>query len=73
MNVYDRSWKAITPRTRLLIGGGVIVYAVVMESLSDVAEKKFDLVPTEDDMRRLENAIPKFRAVKRKEEQGEDS
>lgn len=48
----------------------MIVYAVSMEILSDVAEEKFHLVPTEDDRKRLESAIPRFRVVERKEGEG---
>lgn len=45
----------------------MIVYAISMEYLSDVAEKKLDLVPTEEDYKKLNEVVPKIRVVERKE------
>lgn len=50
----------------------MIVYAIGMEFLSDVAERKLDLVPTEDDIKRLDMVIPRIRVVERKEDSEED-
>lgn len=35
--------------------------------LSDIAEKKLDLVPTEEDKRKLDEMVPKIRVIERKE------
>lgn len=50
----------------------MIIYAIGMECLSDVAERKLDLVPTEDDMKRLGDVIPRIRVVERKQGPEED-
>lgn len=43
------------------------MYATAMLYISDAAEKKLDLVPTEEDKRRLEELVPKVRTVERRE------
>jgi len=43
----------------------VIVYAGLGLLLTDVAEEKFDLVPSEEDKRRLKELVPKVRVVDR--------
>ncbi|KAI5844592.1 hypothetical protein DFP73DRAFT_594695 [Morchella snyderi] len=60
-------YRNLTPQTRALVGAGVVVYATAMLYISDAAEKKLDLVPTEEDKRRLEELVPKVRAVERRE------
>lgn len=50
----------------------MIIYAIGMECLSDVAERKLDLVPTEDDVKRLGDVIPRIRVVERKQGSEED-
>jgi hypothetical protein len=44
----------------------VIAYATVGLFLSDIAEEKLQLVPTEEDKRQLSELVPKVRAVERK-------
>lgn len=61
------SWyKGITPKTRMLIGAGIMAYAGVGLFLSDKAEEKFGLTPTEKDKEELRNALPKITTVERK-------
>jgi hypothetical protein len=58
-------YKSLSTKTRLIIGSGVILYAGVGLLLTDVAEEKFDLVPSEEEKRRLKELVPKVRVVDR--------
>ena len=49
----------------MLIGGGVMAYAVFGLFLSDKAEAAFGFTPTEEDKRNLQGAIPKIHTVDR--------
>jgi hypothetical protein len=61
------SYRSLSPRTRLLIGGGIMAYAGLGLFLSDKAEEAFGFVPTEQDKQRLKEAIPKISLVERGE------
>jgi hypothetical protein len=50
-------------RTRVLIGAGIMTYAVAGQYLSDQAEKSFGFTPTDADKERLERTLPKIRVV----------
>lgn len=52
-------------RTRLLIGGGIMGYAMLGMFLSDKAEQSFGLTPTEQDKQRLKESVPKIHFVER--------
>ncbi|KAF2125017.1 hypothetical protein P153DRAFT_389872 [Dothidotthia symphoricarpi CBS 119687] len=58
-------YKGITPKTRVIIGVGIMAYAGVGLFLSDKAEEKFGLVPTEKDKEDLRNALPKITTVEK--------
>ncbi|KAH3952004.1 hypothetical protein HBI56_146610 [Parastagonospora nodorum] len=60
-------YRAITPKTRIMIGVGVMAYAGAGLFLSDKAEEKFGLTPTEKDMAELRESLPKISTVDRKE------
>ena len=62
-----RKYLALTPRTRIIIGLGVMAYAGVALYLSDRAEDTFDLKATEEEKKRLKDMIPKIRAIDRPE------
>ncbi|KAF2489264.1 hypothetical protein BU16DRAFT_176640 [Lophium mytilinum] len=64
MSLWQK-YRALAPRTRMLIGAGVVAYAGLGIFLSDVAEQKFDMVPTEKDKEELRSVIPKIRLVDR--------
>jgi hypothetical protein len=64
---HCRWYRAITPKTRVLIGVGVMTYAGMGLFLSDKAEEKFGLTPTEKDMEELRGALPKITTVERKD------
>jgi hypothetical protein len=50
-----------------MIGVGIMAYAGVGLFLSDKAEEKFGLTPTERDMAELREALPKITTVDRKD------
>ncbi|KAF2676393.1 hypothetical protein K458DRAFT_447514 [Lentithecium fluviatile CBS 122367] len=59
-------YKNIAPKTRVLIGVGIMAYAGAGMYFSDKVEEKLGLVPTEKDKEELSKAIPKITAVERK-------
>lgn len=63
----DRKYLALTPRTRIIIGLGVMTYAGAALFLSDRAEETFNLKATEEEKRRLNEMIPKIRTIDRPE------
>ncbi|RPA87550.1 hypothetical protein BJ508DRAFT_410313 [Ascobolus immersus RN42] len=55
-------WKAYTsinPKTRAILGLGVIAWAGIGLYVSDKAEEKFGFTPSEEEKRRLEAALPR--------------
>lgn len=59
------SYKFLKPRTRLGIGLGVVAYALIAQRLSDQAERVFGYTPTENDKRRLQDAMPRVTPVEK--------
>lgn len=49
----------------MLIGGGVMAYAVFGLYASDKAEQAFEFTPTEQDKQKLQESIPKIHMVER--------
>lgn len=49
----------------MLIGGGIIGYALVGLYASDKAEQTFGFTPTEQDKQSLQDAVPKIHMVDR--------
>ncbi|TKA67220.1 hypothetical protein B0A55_08779 [Friedmanniomyces simplex] len=64
------SYRALSMRTRLLIGGGIMAYATFGLLVSDKAEEALGLVPTEEDKQRLREAVPKIQTVERSGREG---
>jgi hypothetical protein len=62
-----RKYLALTPRTRIIIGLGVMAYAGAALYLSDRAEDTFNLKATEEEKKRLHEMIPKIRSIDRPE------
>lgn len=60
-----RWYKGIAPKVRILIGVGIMGYAGAGLYLSDKAEEKLGLVPTEKDKEDLRNALPKISVVEK--------
>jgi len=46
-----------------MVGGGIIGYACLGLFLSDTAEEKLGYTPTEQDKKRLREALPRIRVV----------
>lgn len=46
-----------------MVGGGLIGYATLGLFLSDTAEEKLGYTPTEEDKKRLREAMPRIRVV----------
>ncbi|MCJ1400892.1 hypothetical protein MMC11_004103 [Xylographa trunciseda] len=65
--VKQPSYTALTPRTRLLVGLGIITWGGLGLLVTDQAEKKFNMVPTERDREKLEEVMPRITIVEREE------
>lgn len=59
----SRSYRNLTPRTRMLLGGGIMAWACVGLFVSDKAEQSFGFVPSEEDKRKLRDAVPRIHIV----------
>ncbi|CAA9961820.1 hypothetical protein CFE70_005230 [Pyrenophora teres f. teres 0-1] len=59
-------FKSIQPKTRMMIGVGIMAYAGAGLYLSDKAEEKFGLTPTEQDRKQLREAIPRISPVEKR-------
>lgn len=62
-----RSYRALAPRTRILIGVGLMAYAGAGLLVSDKAEQAFGYTPSEEDRRRLREVVPRVHLVDREE------
>ncbi|KAI9678492.1 MAG: hypothetical protein M1829_002090 [Trizodia sp. TS-e1964] len=62
-----RSFQSLQPKTRALIGLGVMGYGVVGLLATDQAEKVFGMAPSEEDRQRLNSMLPKILVVEREE------
>ncbi|KAK5138162.1 hypothetical protein LTR08_004857 [Meristemomyces frigidus] len=59
------SYRILSTRTRLLIGGSVMAYAGFGIFASDLMESYFGLTPTDQDRQRLKEAMPKIHTIDR--------
>lgn len=48
-----------------MLGGGVMAYAVFGLFISDRAEEAFGFTPTEEDKKRLREAVPKIHIIEK--------
>ncbi|KAL6710966.1 hypothetical protein ACN47E_006841 [Coniothyrium glycines] len=60
-------FKGIPPRTRIIVGVGIMMYATAGMYLSDVAEEKLGFTPTEKDREDLRKDMPKISTVDRRQ------
>ncbi|KAF7185882.1 hypothetical protein HII31_12755 [Pseudocercospora fuligena] len=60
-----QSYRNLSQRTRLIIGGGIMAYATAGLFLSDKAESFFGFTPTEQDKQALKDAVPKVQFVEK--------
>ncbi|KAF2275750.1 uncharacterized protein EI97DRAFT_459205 [Westerdykella ornata] len=61
-------YKGIAPKTRILIGVGIMGYAVFGMFMSDKVEEKLGLVPTEQDKEELKRVMPRIITVDKEKE-----
>nr|POE87771.1 hypothetical protein CFP56_11000 [Quercus suber] len=54
------SYRALTPRTRMLLGGGIIAWSAIGLFISDRAEEAWGLTPTEQDKQKLREVLPRI-------------
>ncbi|KAF2722005.1 hypothetical protein K431DRAFT_223110 [Polychaeton citri CBS 116435] len=62
-----QNYRTLTPRIRIFIGVGIMAYAGAGIFLSDRAEESLGFTPSEEDRRRLREAVPKIQLVDREE------
>ncbi|RMZ73336.1 fatty acid activator Faa4 [Pyrenophora seminiperda CCB06] len=55
------------PKTRMMIGAGIMAYAVAGLYITDKVEEKFGLTPTEEDEKLLREAIPRIYSVEKRD------
>ncbi|KAF2092756.1 hypothetical protein NA57DRAFT_49661, partial [Rhizodiscina lignyota] len=60
-------YRGLSSRTRIFIGAGIMAYATFALYASDKAEEVFKLTPTQEDKDRLNQTLPKFRVVDKKD------
>lgn len=65
--ITNSKYLALSPKTRIIAGIAIMSYAGFGILLSNRAEEKFGLVPTEEDKQKLRQAIPRIRTVERDE------
>ncbi|KAK4554560.1 hypothetical protein LTR86_008415 [Recurvomyces mirabilis] len=58
-----QSWRGLSTRTRVMIGGGIMAYAAFGIFVSDKAEEAFGFVPSEQDKQKLNEAWPRLHVV----------
>jgi hypothetical protein len=58
-----RTYTSLSPKTRLMLGGGLIAWAGIGMFVSDQAEAVFGFTPTKEDKERLKEALPRIREV----------
>ncbi|MCJ1244964.1 hypothetical protein MMC30_002165 [Trapelia coarctata] len=65
---FWQSYKSLTPRTRVFLGLGIITWAGIGLFVTDQTERKFNMVPTEQERKELEGLIPRVRLVEKERE-----
>ncbi|KAI5868656.1 hypothetical protein GGS23DRAFT_42756 [Durotheca rogersii] len=65
-----QSFRNLSPRMRLGVGLGLLAWGVIGLQLSDRAEERYGLAPTEEDKAALSKILPRITTVER---DGEDN
>lgn len=55
-----QSFRSLAPRTRMLLGVGLMVYAGLAMTVSDRVEEKIGMKPTEEDRDKLEKEMERW-------------
>ncbi|CBX90681.1 hypothetical protein IAQ61_002170 [Plenodomus lingam] len=61
-------YKNLAPKTRIMVGVGIMAYAGAGLYFADTIEEKLGLKPTEEEKEELRNALPKISVVERKDQ-----
>ncbi|KAI1379408.1 hypothetical protein F4677DRAFT_442386 [Hypoxylon crocopeplum] len=61
-----RSFRNLSPRTRVGVGLGLLAWGAIGLQLSDRAEERYGLKPTEEDKAALAKALPRITTVERR-------
>ncbi|KAI1767390.1 hypothetical protein GGR53DRAFT_125800 [Hypoxylon sp. FL1150] len=60
-----QSFRNLSPRARVGVGLGLLAWGAIGLHLSDRAEERYGLTPTEDDKAALAKVLPRITAVER--------
>ena len=63
--IQGRSYKALTPRARALLGVGLMINAGLALHFSEQVEETLVLKPTPEEERKFKDGLPKFSTVER--------
>jgi hypothetical protein len=67
-----QSFKNLAPKTRLFVGAGLLAWGFVGLRLSDSAEERYGLKPTEEDREALRNLGPRLVTLDRNSDGADD-
>ncbi|XXG99194.1 hypothetical protein Hte_005529 [Hypoxylon texense] len=65
-----QSFRNLSPRVRASVGLGLLAWGAIGLHLSDRAEERYGLTPTEDDKAALAKVLPRITAVDRETSDG---
>lgn len=68
-HLHRRAYQNLSSRTRLGVGAGILAWGVVGLYISDAAEDKLGLTPTEKDKEELDKWKPHLTVVDRETEE----
>ncbi|OTA97294.1 hypothetical protein M434DRAFT_295274 [Hypoxylon sp. CO27-5] len=60
-----QSFRNLSPKARIGVGLGLLAWGAIGLQLSDRAEERYGLKPTEEDKATLEKVMPRITAVER--------
>ncbi|KAI1457581.1 hypothetical protein F4805DRAFT_457735 [Annulohypoxylon moriforme] len=66
-NLHIPSFRNLSPRARIGVGLGLLAWGAVGLHLSDRAEERYGLTPTEEDKAALDKVFPRITAVDKDE------
>lgn len=66
-DVCSRWYKGLAPKTRMLMGVGIMAYAGFGLFVSDKIEEHFGMTPNEKDYEEVRKLVPKISIIDRKQ------